>query len=56
VVLAGASTYALGKVFQYHFENGGTIYNFDVDKMKKKGVITEEEFNKSKAELLSKIT
>ncbi|MEW6367701.1 MAG: YcjF family protein [Acidobacteriota bacterium] len=28
-VLAGASTYALGKVFVQHFEMGGTFLNFD---------------------------
>ncbi len=27
--LAGASTYALGKVFIQHFESGGTFLNFD---------------------------
>ncbi|MBD3425699.1 MAG: hypothetical protein GF409_00550 [Candidatus Omnitrophica bacterium] len=37
VILAGASTYALGKVFQYRFENDGTLYNFYVDEMKEKG-------------------
>lgn len=32
--LAGASTYALGKVFVEHFESGGTLLTFDAGKMK----------------------
>lgn len=28
-VMAGASTYAIGKVFVQHFESGGTFLNFD---------------------------
>lgn len=32
--LGGASTYAVGKVFQQHFEQGGTLENFDPDKVK----------------------
>lgn len=32
--LAGASTYALGKVFIQHFESGGTLLDFDPSKMK----------------------
>lgn len=28
-VIAGASTYALGRVFIQHFESGGTLLNFD---------------------------
>jgi uncharacterized protein (DUF697 family) len=28
-MLGGASTYAVGKVFQQHFEEGGTLENFD---------------------------
>ncbi len=35
VILAGASTYALGKVFELHFANEGTLANFDPKKMKK---------------------
>lgn len=31
-VLSSSSTYAIGKVFQKHFENGGTLHNFDPDK------------------------
>ena len=30
--LGGASTYAIGKVFQQHFEQGGTLENFDPNK------------------------
>lgn len=32
--LAGAATYALGKVFILHFESGGTFLDFDVEKMR----------------------
>jgi len=32
--LAGASTYAIGKVFVEHFESGGTLLTFDAGKMK----------------------
>lgn len=42
--LAGASTYALGKVFEKHFESGGTFLDFDTtvfkdyyEKMMKEG-------------------
>ncbi len=35
VILAGASTYALGKVFELHYANEGTLANFDPKKMKK---------------------
>lgn len=28
-VIAGAVTYALGRVFIHHFESGGTVLNFD---------------------------
>lgn len=33
-VMAGASTYALGKVFIQHFESGGTFLDFDPAKVK----------------------
>lgn len=33
-VLAGATTYAIGKVFVKHFEMGGTLLDFDTGKMK----------------------
>ena len=32
--MAYASTYALGKVFVTHFASGGTVLNFDVDKVR----------------------
>lgn len=43
--MAGASTYALGQVFRIHFENGGTILDFDVDRLKK---LYKEQFEKGK--------
>lgn len=33
--LGSASTYAIGKVFQQHFESGGTLDNFDLQKARK---------------------
>jgi uncharacterized protein (DUF697 family) len=33
-VMAGATTYAVGKVFQMHFASGGTMLTFDVEKMR----------------------
>jgi len=33
-VVAAASTYALGKVFIKHFESGGTLLNFNPEKMR----------------------
>ena len=33
-IVAGASTFALGKVFIHHFEAGGTLLDFDPDKTK----------------------
>lgn len=33
-VLAGALTQAIGNVFIMHFESGGTLLNFDVEKMR----------------------
>jgi len=33
--LGGATTYAVGKVFQHHFESGGTLKNFEPEKAKK---------------------
>lgn len=32
--LSGASTYAVGKVFQQHFENGGTLEDFNPEAAK----------------------
>lgn len=34
-VLSGASTYAVGEIFKKHFEKGGTILDFDSDRLKK---------------------
>ena len=93
VVLSGASTYAIGKIFQTHYEKGGSLFDFDVDKMKAQfedffqigktiaekqekatsrediletinklkdladgGVISKEEFEKTKKELLEKLS
>ena len=44
-VLSGASSYALGEVFKKHFETGGTILDFDLDRLKK---IYNEKFEKGK--------
>ena len=44
-IFAGASTYALGEVFKRHFETGGTILDFDVDRVKK---FYQEKFEKGK--------
>ena len=44
-VMAGASTYALGYVFKAHFETGGTILDFDTDRLKK---LYKEQFEKGK--------
>jgi len=44
-VMAGASTYALGYVFKVHFETGGTILDFDMDRLKK---LYKEQFEKGK--------
>jgi len=52
-IFNGASTYALGEVFKKHFEAGGTILDFDTDRLKK---VYKEKFEKGKkvAEQLSK--
>jgi uncharacterized protein (DUF697 family) len=34
VTLAGASTAAVGKIFAQHFESGGTMLNFDPEKVR----------------------
>lgn len=44
-VFAGASTYALGEVFKKHFELGGTILDFDPERLKK---FYKEKFEKGK--------
>ncbi len=33
-IMAGATTYAVGKVFLMHFESGGTLLNFNPEKMR----------------------
>lgn len=42
---AGASTYALGEVFKKHFSSGGTILDFDIDRLSK---FYKEKFEKGK--------
>ena len=42
---AGASTYALGEVFKKHFESGGTILDFDPDRVRQ---MYKEKFEKGK--------
>ncbi len=42
---AGASTYALGEVFKRHFESGGTILDFDMERLKN---LYKEKFEKGK--------
>lgn len=44
-VFAGASTYALGEVFKKHFESGGTILDFDPQRVRK---MYKEKFEKGK--------
>ena len=43
--LSGASTYALGEVFNKHFATGGTFLDFDVDRVRK---FYDETFEKGK--------
>jgi len=44
-VMSGASTYALGEVFKAHFETGGTILDFEPERLKK---FYNEKFEKGK--------
>jgi len=44
-VLSGASTYGVGEVFRRHFETGGTILDFDADRLKR---MYDEMFEKGK--------
>ncbi|MFK7982435.1 MAG: DUF697 domain-containing protein, partial [Saprospiraceae bacterium] len=44
-IFAGASTYALGEVFKKHFASGGTILDFDPDRLRK---MYKEKFEKGK--------
>lgn len=45
-VTAGALTWAIGKVFIMHFESGGTMLDFDANKMR---TYFAEQFGKGKA-------
>ncbi|MGK0390973.1 MAG: hypothetical protein ACI94Y_003733 [Maribacter sp.] len=44
-ILSGASTYTLGELFKNHFENGGTMLDVDIDRMKRQ---FSEKFEKNK--------
>lgn len=44
-IFNGASTYALGEVFKRHFDSGGTILDFDAERLKK---LYKEKFEKGK--------
>lgn len=44
-IFNGASTYALGQVFKRHFDSGGTILDFDPERLKK---MYNEQFEKGK--------
>ena len=48
--LAAASTLALGRVFNTHFKTGGTLLDFDADKM---AAFYMDELNKAKEEVAS---
>jgi hypothetical protein len=45
-VMAGASTYAIGKVFVKHYEEGGTILDLNTEKLK---AYYREQYEKGKA-------
>ena len=49
--LAAAATTALGRVFVVHFETGGTLLDFDAEKMR---AFFDAEFEKARGELLGK--
>lgn len=53
-VLAGASTYAVGKVFIQHFESGGTFLTFDPEKVKAYFAKVQEEGKAVAAEVLGR--
>lgn len=53
-ILSGASTYALGYVFVNHFEGGGTLNNFDADKVKQYYLQKVEEGKEVATELKNK--
>lgn len=44
-IFNGASSYALGEVFKRHFESGGTILDFDTERLRK---VYKEKFEKGK--------
>lgn len=44
-IMSGASTYTLGELFKNHFENGGTMLDIDLDRMKRQFA---EKFEKNK--------
>ena len=44
-ILSGASTFTLGELFKNHFENGGTMLDIDIDRMKRQ---FSEKFEKNK--------
>ncbi|RME96181.1 MAG: DUF697 domain-containing protein [Bacteroidetes bacterium] len=44
-IFNGASTYALGEVFKRHFDSGGTILDFDTERLRK---VYKEKFEKGK--------
>jgi uncharacterized protein (DUF697 family) len=44
-VLSGASTFAIGEAFKKHFETGGTILDFDLERLKK---VYNQKFEKGK--------
>jgi uncharacterized protein (DUF697 family) len=48
---AGASTYAVGRVFDMHFASGGTLLDFDATKVK--SVFTRE-YEKGKAVVVAR--
>ncbi len=50
-LMAGASTLTLGELFKNHFENGGTMLDVDIDRMKRQFA---EKFEKNK-EVVQKI-
>ncbi|TNC95014.1 MAG: hypothetical protein FD119_2801 [Stygiobacter sp.] len=45
-VIAGAATYAIGRVFVKHYENGGDIFNLSADAMR---AYYKQQFEKGKA-------
>lgn len=44
-ILSGASSFAVGEVFKKHFETGGTILDFDMERLRK---LYNEKFEKGK--------